>query len=279
MLINAVCRALGKSEELLPRSHQLMLFWAGLRGAVAFALSSALVGDSAPAMRTTILAVVTLTVLIFGGTTNRMLQLLDIRTGVVEPDDSGSEDEERDLDPVGYRRLRRRPASMYSDMSDDDEEEEHARPLPPNRGNSTMEMSIGGLLSGPLGDPIPESEQPHWFMSFDNKYLKPLFTKRHIQARNQTLAEYWKEKRRKMDRANRSMLAGIRHMSFGQTALPRDDRDGEDADALTLKSVDMDRQQASTSSASPQKKKLVIGSGRVFGRSPSASPPSDEQPQ
>ena len=270
MLINAVCRALGKSEKVLPRSHQLMLFWAGLRGAVAFALSSGLVGDSAPAMRTTILAVVVLTVLLFGGTTNRMLQLLDIRTGVIEPDDSGSEDEDQDIEPAGYRRLRRLSASsssssyQHDDLLVDIEGDEYGRRRR-NRANQE-DVSIGGLLSGPLGDPISDPAEPHWFISFDEKWLKPLFTKHHIQARNQTLADYWKEKRRKMDWANRGMLANIRSMSFGQASAGSEEYE---ADALTLDSV-----RAGSSSGSNSNRKLVIGAGRVFGRSPAASPPS-----
>ncbi|KAI7884550.1 sodium/hydrogen exchanger [Lichtheimia hyalospora FSU 10163] len=300
MLINAVCRALGKSEQILPRSHQLMLFWAGLRGAVAFALASGLVGDSAPAMRTTILAVVVLTVLLFGGTTNRMLQLLEIQTGVMEADDSGSDEEDdQDLDPMGYRKLRPTQSTthasnaLFADISDDDENDiassgnggtsdnnSRRRRLARNNSNNNMDVSIGGLLSGPLGDPIPEPPQPHWFMSFDEKWLKPLFTKRHIQARNQTLAEYWREKRRKMDRANRNMLAGIRSMSFGQGSHDDYFDDDDNADALTLGSVH-NQSFGSTSghgnngggAPSSSSQRLVIGAGRVFGRSPVSSPP------
>lgn len=306
MLINAVCRALGKSEQILPRSHQLMLFWAGLRGAVAFALASGLVGDSAPAMRTTILAVVVLTVLLFGGTTSRMLQLLEIQTGVVEADDSGSDEEDdQDLDPMGYRKLKPTQIpthdsnALFADISDDEENgmapggntrgndnNSRRRRLARNNSSNNMDVSIGGLLSGPLGDPIPEPPQPHWFMSFDEKWLKPLFTKRHIQARNQTLAEYWREKRRKMDRANRNMLAGIRSMSFGQSS--QDDYyfdDDDNADALTLGSVHNQsfglngstsghgNNSGSHGGPSSSSQRLVIGAGRVFGRSPVSSPP------
>lgn len=47
-----------------------MLFWAGLRGAVAFALAAGLDGENASAMKATILVVVVLSVIVFGGTTN-----------------------------------------------------------------------------------------------------------------------------------------------------------------------------------------------------------------
>ncbi|KAJ5603177.1 hypothetical protein N7537_006133 [Penicillium hordei] len=75
----------------LPFAYQAMLFWAGLRGAVGVALAAGLSGVNAPALRATVLVVVVLTVIIFGGTTARMLEILGIRTGVVEELDSDDE--------------------------------------------------------------------------------------------------------------------------------------------------------------------------------------------
>lgn len=75
----------------LPFSYQGMLFWAGLRGAVGVALAAGLEGPNAPALRATVLVVVVLTVIIFGGTTARMLEILEIRTGVVDEIDSDDE--------------------------------------------------------------------------------------------------------------------------------------------------------------------------------------------
>ncbi|KAK4520053.1 uncharacterized protein ATC70_008181 [Mucor velutinosus] len=297
MMINAVCRALGKPDQL-PRNHQMMLFWAGLRGAVAFALASGITGDSAPAMRTTILAVVVLTVLLFGGTTSRMLQVLDVKTGVIEPDDSASENEEEEDDKLTPQRNKQ--GKKYNRLNTDDPSEE--RLLDPVEDGDLLEtgqqhqrrrkgrhqdyndISIGGLLSGPLGEPIPEDRPPHWFVSFDEKWLKPFLTKKHVQQRNQTLAEYWREKRRKMERANRNMLDGIRGMSV-------DDDEYDNSDALTLNSVKGSsrlNRTTSSSSSSPggefpratlhggsSSSKIVIGSGRVFGRSPSVDEDED----
>ncbi|KAK2742335.1 monovalent cation:H+ antiporter, CPA1 (nhx1) [Myotisia sp. PD_48] len=95
-LINWVIRyrAARRGKEVadeLPFSYQAMLFWAGLRGAVGVALAAGLEGTNAPALRATVLVVVVLTVIIFGGTTARMLEILDIRTGVVEEMDSDDE--------------------------------------------------------------------------------------------------------------------------------------------------------------------------------------------
>ncbi|CAJ2506915.1 Uu.00g081010.m01.CDS01 [Anthostomella pinea] len=75
----------------LPYSYQAMLFWAGLRGAVGVALAALLVGENSYALKATVLVVVVLTVIIFGGTTARMLEILGIRTGVVEEVDSDDE--------------------------------------------------------------------------------------------------------------------------------------------------------------------------------------------
>ena len=76
----------------LPHSYQVMLFWAGLRGAVGVALAASLkAGQNVPTLQATILVVVVLTVIIFGGTTARMLEIMGIKTGVVEEIDSDDE--------------------------------------------------------------------------------------------------------------------------------------------------------------------------------------------
>ena len=75
----------------LPHSYQVMLFWAGLRGAVGVALAAGLSGANGPTLQATVLVVVVLTVIIFGGTTARMLEIMGIRTGVVEEIDSDDE--------------------------------------------------------------------------------------------------------------------------------------------------------------------------------------------
>ncbi|SPO03010.1 probable NA+-H+ antiporter [Cephalotrichum gorgonifer] len=103
-LINAVIRYRSRNSiptdagEELSYSYQAMLFWAGLRGAVGVALAALLQGDNSPALRATVLVVVVLTVIIFGGTTARMLEILGIRTGVVEEADS---DDEFDIESFG----------------------------------------------------------------------------------------------------------------------------------------------------------------------------------
>lgn len=83
--------------EELPNNWKIMIFWAGLRGAVGVALAEGITGTARFALRATVLIVVILSVIIFGGTTARMLEILQIRTGVVEEIDS---DDEFDIEPV-----------------------------------------------------------------------------------------------------------------------------------------------------------------------------------
>ncbi len=90
--------ARGQRQEEIPHSYQMMLFWAGLRGAVGVALAAGFKGPNAQMMRTTVLIVVVLTVVLFGGTTARMLEVLGIRTGV-EDDTAFSSDEDDPLPP------------------------------------------------------------------------------------------------------------------------------------------------------------------------------------
>ncbi|RPB00066.1 sodium/hydrogen exchanger [Choiromyces venosus 120613-1] len=102
-LINFVIRyraqARGRTvADELPHSYQAMLFWAGLRGAVGVALAAGITGENGNSLRATVLVVVVLTVIVFGGTTARMLEILGIRTGVVEEIDS---DDEFDIENFG----------------------------------------------------------------------------------------------------------------------------------------------------------------------------------
>lgn len=89
--------ARGQRSEELPHSYQMMLFWAGLRGAVGVALAAGFKGDNAQILRTTVLVVVVITVLFFGGTTARMLEVLGIRTGVEDEAASSSDEDEPPL--------------------------------------------------------------------------------------------------------------------------------------------------------------------------------------
>jgi sodium/hydrogen exchanger-like protein 6/7 len=101
-------RGIDSGAEEIPRNWQMMLFWAGLRGAVGVALAAGLTGTNGLALRATVLITVLLTVIIFGGTTAPMLEILNIRTGVVEDIDS---DDEFDIEPIPHSA--RKNGSIY----------------------------------------------------------------------------------------------------------------------------------------------------------------------
>ena len=77
----------------------MMLFWAGLRGAVGVALAAGIKGHNAKSLRTTVLVTVVISLILFGGTVSRMIEIVGIRTGVVEDEDESSDEE----GPNGYR--------------------------------------------------------------------------------------------------------------------------------------------------------------------------------
>lgn len=110
-LINFFQRhARGQRSEELPHAYQMMLFWAGLRGAVGVALAAGFKGNNAQTLRMTVLVVVVLTVVLFGGTTARMLEVLGIRTGV---EDEGATSSDEDEPPLARR------AGRYHRLPDD----------------------------------------------------------------------------------------------------------------------------------------------------------------
>ncbi|KAG0687533.1 monovalent cation:H+ antiporter, CPA1 (nhx1) [Pichia californica] len=87
-------------QDEIPYNYQMMQFWAGLRGAVGVALAMGLQGESKSALLATVLIVVVLTVILFGGTTAGMLEMLNIKTGCIEEDVS---DDEFDIEMPNQR--------------------------------------------------------------------------------------------------------------------------------------------------------------------------------
>lgn len=206
-LINFVHRSRANAlrqpvQEEIPPPYQMMLFWAGLRGAVGVALAAGLTGEHANSLKATVLVVVVLTVIVFGGTTARMLEILGIRTGVVEETES---DDEFDIEAsVGRRRhltslggpsagftedssqqsARIRRSSSYHDSNSDDYEESGAESdvsdLPPMSSRRTSvalnslkraeasTTSLSGILSRSA------DEHAKWFQEFDEQVLKPV---------------------------------------------------------------------------------------------------------
>ncbi|KAL2145106.1 hypothetical protein VTI28DRAFT_7985 [Corynascus sepedonium] len=147
-------RALRQGREVadeLPYSYQAMLFWAGLRGAVGVALSALFTAKETQALQATVLVVVVLTVIIFGGTTARMLEILGIRTGVTEDVDS---DDEFDIEAIGGGLYKRSDTAIGF----------NARPR--NRGSvvplSNVNTDLGSSRNGRAGSGSRNGDVGGW---------------------------------------------------------------------------------------------------------------------
>lgn len=95
-LINVVARARGHRHDEIPRSYQIVLFTAGLRGAVGVALAEGMKGAHAVALRTTVLVSVVLSVVVFGSSVQQVIEAVGIQTGVVDDDDDSDSDDEEE---------------------------------------------------------------------------------------------------------------------------------------------------------------------------------------
>jgi sodium/hydrogen exchanger-like protein 6/7 len=189
-LINFVCRTRsrgnGSISDEIPQQYQMMLFWAGLRGAVGVALAAGLEGEHANSLRATVLVVVVLTVIVFGGTTARMLEILGIRTGVVEDVES---DDEFDIEAISgglpVSNHQRNRSSLANDSTTpyadgESDAESDVSDLPPMAGsrggtqlddlsnNNRSKSSISGLFTRSAED------HARWFQEFDDQVLKPV---------------------------------------------------------------------------------------------------------
>lgn len=199
-LINVVLRQRTKTanpnaEGELSRPYQIMLFWAGLRGAVGVALAAGLEGEYAATLKATILVVVVLTVIVFGGTIGRMLEILGIRTGVPQEEEV-SDDEfdveeggrlapasslpvaataRRDTSGLGIPMQRANSSGLPSPLNglrrDESEDEDDGLDLPPSAA-SPKEGFLGSITHSLM----QSSREDHakWFLDFDDRVLKPV---------------------------------------------------------------------------------------------------------
>ncbi|KAI8817621.1 Sodium/hydrogen exchanger family-domain-containing protein [Fimicolochytrium jonesii] len=187
-MINAISARLSGTpgREEIPRNHQLMLWWAGLRGAIAFALSFEVKAEGSEntdkIIQTTTLIICIVTVILLGGTTNMALEKLEIRVGVgksegndgndfdddeEDPDTDSSEGESEDWDDdlPGSR------SSLYDGTAED--QRSSAESLLERNRSIRVEVDDESRPSRSAWD----EDLGHWFISFDNKWLKPLFTR------------------------------------------------------------------------------------------------------
>lgn len=187
--------ATGEGE--ISNSYQVMLFWAGLRGAVGVALAAGLEGEFAATLKATILVVVVLTVIVFGGTIGQMLQILGIRTQV--PQEEEVSDDEFDVEEGG----RLAPQSSLPLPSTANGRDRHEDRAAINRAKSPATPiqlsridsadSTGSDLPPPAGPgastgilenfkdamlhSMPE-DRGQWFLDFDDRVLKPVLLDR-----------------------------------------------------------------------------------------------------
>ncbi|KAJ5619425.1 hypothetical protein N7510_003409 [Penicillium lagena] len=170
----------------LPFAYQAMLFWAGLRGAVGVALAAGLSGVNAASLRATVLVVVVLTVIVFGGTTARMLEIMGIRTGVVEELDS---DDEFDIEVTN--------GGTYYKRSDT------GIGYTPRYGEASIPLDgVGGAPRNTLGD------RAHSYSSGNNRRPSPP----HTHTRMYSTAYSPKDAQARRDHSSTATLLNNGHV-------------------------------------------------------------------
>ncbi|CCE65165.1 hypothetical protein TPHA_0K00310 [Tetrapisispora phaffii CBS 4417] len=166
------------AAQEIPYNYQVMMFWAGLRGAVGVALAMGIQGDFKYPLLATVLVVVVLTVIIFGGTTASMLEVMNIKTGcVTEHDDS---DDEFDIEaprPTPPTDLGPQ-ANFYMDDNDSNSNNDENE-FTANANNENLQPDLHSTVGTPRPS-IKESignifrSDSQWFQTFDDHILKPV---------------------------------------------------------------------------------------------------------
>lgn len=144
----------------IPENHQIMLWWAGLRGAIAFALSVEVKGPSSMPIRTTTLVVCVFTIVLFGGTTKFMIDYLKIPVceKLQSPSSTSGEYD----------------SSSHSDYSDG--EADDCTDIRVSACSSTERADDDPLFSRKALNALRgEREISNWLVKVDQKYLKPFF--------------------------------------------------------------------------------------------------------
>ncbi|KAJ3339937.1 monovalent cation:H+ antiporter, CPA1 (nhx1) [Gonapodya sp. JEL0774] len=171
-----------QAKVQIPHNYQMMIWWAGLRGAISFALSYEVDSpESGPVIRTTTLIVCVLSILVLGGTCVRALEHYKIRIGVGKTGDSMADD--------GIEGHSSDEENEEDDGDDDaDGPETHqgghqGSPMETRPSSDSFDEEgalLGGGGIGRAGIRYPSNsvaEASNWFVSFDDKWLKPFFTR------------------------------------------------------------------------------------------------------
>lgn len=183
----------------IPYNYQMMTFWAGLRGAVGVALALGIQGEYKFTLLATVLVVVVLTVIIFGGTTAGMLEVLNIKTGCISEEDTS--DDEFDIEAPRAINLMNASSMQaglgsYSDNNSPDISIDQLA-VSSNKNIPDNPSTIGGNNFGDLNGTENTSPNPgrssidkrnlrdklgtifnsdsQWFQNFDEQVLKPVF--------------------------------------------------------------------------------------------------------
>jgi hypothetical protein len=165
-------RIMRRSREPIPETYQVMLFWAGLRGAVAVALATSLEGPSAAAVRTSILCVVVISILLFGSTTTMIVQKMGIRTGM-HPPSPATESETSDQESMPNTSARRSKQQRRTTSHTDEYIYTEAMEGTMLR---ELEASHDGISFRP-------SSSQSWWTKFDKRWLIPIFVRQERAAR------------------------------------------------------------------------------------------------
>ncbi|KAL7664837.1 Sodium/hydrogen exchanger [[Candida] zeylanoides] len=164
------------APDEISHSYQMMIFWAGLRGAVGVALAMGIQGEAKWTLLATVLVVVVLTVILFGGTTASMLEILGIKIGCVDEHESDDEFEivAPRLDVLGSRRARGAAAPGAPGASANSS----AADLLHDEGSDLDDLipgtSTAGEIRGMFGGLLGSEENSKWFTRFDEQVLKPV---------------------------------------------------------------------------------------------------------
>ncbi|EMG45763.1 NHX1 Endosomal/prevacuolar sodium/hydrogen exchanger [Candida maltosa Xu316] len=195
----------------ISHSYQMMIFWAGLRGAVGVALAMGFSGEAKWTLLATVLVVVVLTVILFGGTTASMLEILGIKIGCI--DETGDSDDEFEIEAprlplhakptstpsvLGNRRFIRSQTKIpnYKDnvassaanllessnsttgspVNDLDDDEIIGSDLDDFMSGSVSNNNVTTTSNnaGVLGSFLSAEEHAKWFTRFDEEVLKPV---------------------------------------------------------------------------------------------------------
>lgn len=226
--------------QLIPENHQKMMWWSGLRGAIAFALSYDVVGPGAGAIRTTTLVICVTSVICLGGTTAIALQEL----GLVSPDELNharhahhppkrTKNFPDGRDPLQVDSIPVAGASSESSLESSSETndvipvisvEEPASPDGIAELESANDENSGTITQtwdnyySRVMDRWHNTDWNHWWLGFDNRWIRPLFThtewKWGEMIHPDTFMQYQRARERSRMYSNKSVVSSAKSVIF-----------------------------------------------------------------